>query len=192
MDAEAAVVFEKTEVLEDQAKTTFEMFFEAEASGSVMRRINVEVQGKYFSDPVMKGRMVYYTVGLISMQKEEEFFTGSHYDKLRKVYLIWLCLNPSAKRRGCLVRHRFLTEVFYPGGHYELKEPDQGIDNMGIVDICLAKGPEKQAGWMQALQVLLNVDSTPQERRRVLEENQINLSSRTYSMHTGYSTPTAL
>lgn len=178
VDAEAAVVFEKTEVLEDQAKTTFDMLFEAEAPGSVMLRINVEVQGKYLSDPVMKGRMVYYTVRLISTQKAEEFFTGSHYDKLRKVYSIWICLNPPAKRRGCLVRHRFMTEVFYPGGHYELKEPDRGMDKMGIVEICLAKDTEKQAGWMQALQVLLNVDSTPQERRRVLEENQVKLTDK--------------
>lgn len=176
VDAEAAVVFEKTEVLEDQAKTTFDMLFEAEAPGSVMLRINVEVQGKYLSDPVMKGRMVYYTVRLISTQKAEEFFTGSHYDKLRKVYSIWICLNPPAKRRGCLVRHRFMTEVFYPGGHYELKEPDQGIDKMGIVEICLAKDPEKQEGWMQALQVLLDEESTPQERRRVLEENHVKFT----------------
>ena len=49
---------------------------------------------------------------------------------------------------------------------------------MGIVEICLAKDPEKQEGWMQALQVLLNVDSTPQERRRVLEENQVKLTDK--------------
>ena len=40
MDAKAAVVFEKTEVFEDQAKTTFDMLFEAEPPGSVMLRIN--------------------------------------------------------------------------------------------------------------------------------------------------------
>ena len=43
MDTKAAVVFEKTEVFEDQAKTTFDMLFEAEPPGSVMLRINVEV-----------------------------------------------------------------------------------------------------------------------------------------------------
>lgn len=179
VDAEAAVAFEKTEVLEDKAKTTFDMLFEAEAPGSVMLRINVEVQGKYLPDPVMKGRMVYYTVRLISTQKADEFFTGSHYDKLRKVYSIWICLNPPAERRGCLVRHRFMTEVFHPGGRYELRtKPDQGIDKMGSVEICLAKDPEKQKGWMQVLQVLLNVESTPQERRRVLEENHVKLTDK--------------
>lgn len=176
VDAEAPVALEKTESLEDGAKTNFDVLFEAESPQGDMIRINIEVQGKYPKSSVMKGRFIYYTARLISTQKAEAFFSGSNYDGLRKVYSIWICLNPPAKRRGYLVRHRFMTELFAPDGKYRVEPPDENMDKVNIIEICLAKDSGKQPKWMAALGVLFDTGSTPEKRAQALEENGIKLT----------------
>ena len=137
VDVEAPVALEKTENLEDDAKTNFDILFEAESPLGAMLRINIEVQGKYQKSSIMKGRYVYYTARLVSPQKAEAFFTGSHYDELRKVYSIWICLNSPTRRRGCLVQHSFATKVIFPDGTVVTEAPDPEIDKICIVEICL-------------------------------------------------------
>ena len=178
VDVEAPVALEKTENLEDDAKTNFDILFEAESPLGAMLRINIEVQGKYQKSSIMKGRYVYYTARLISPQKAEAFFTGSHYDELRKVYSIWICLNPPADRRGCLVLHRFATEIFRPDGTVVTEAPDPDIDKICIVEICLAQDPTQQPNWMKVLSVLFNTESTPEERRKALEETGVKLTKK--------------
>ena len=178
VDAEAPVALEKTENLEDETKTNFDILFEAESPLGAMLRINIEVQGKYQKSSIMKGRYVYYTARLVSPQKAEAFFTGSHYDELRKVYSIWICLNPPAHRRGRLIRYRLAMEVFEPDGTVSVELTDQEIDKICIVEICLAKDPAKQPEWMKALSVLFNTESTPEERRKALEGNGIKLTKK--------------
>ena len=178
VDVEAPVALEKTENLEDDTKTNFDILFEAESPLGAMLRINIEVQGKYQKSSIMKGRYVYYTARLVSPQKAEGFFTGSHYDGLRKVYSIWICLNPPAHRRGRLIRYRLTMEVLEPDGTVSEELTDSEIDKICIVEICLAKDPAKQPDWMKALSVLFNTKSTPDERRKALEENGVKLTKK--------------
>ena len=59
--------------------------------------INIEAQKS--TDPVKLGyhlenRIIFYLSRLISSQKQKEFF-HSEYDKIKKVYSIWICMDAS-------------------------------------------------------------------------------------------------
>lgn len=142
-----------------------------------MLSISIEVQNKYRKSSIRE-RCVYSTARLISSLKAEAFSSGSHDDELRKEYSIWICLDPPAHRRGCLVQHSFAAEIVQPDGTVSVGAPPPGIDKVCLVEICLAKDPAKQPDWMKVLAVLFNTKSTPEERLKALEENGVKLTEK--------------
>ena len=59
--------------------------------------INIEAQNDFYPGyPIIK-RALYYCSRMISSQYGSEF-TETHYEKIRKVYSIWICPNPPKKR----------------------------------------------------------------------------------------------
>ncbi len=60
--------------------------------------INVEAQNDFYPGyPIVK-RNLYYCCRLVSSQYGTEF-TNSHYEKIKKVYSIFICMNPPNYRR---------------------------------------------------------------------------------------------
>ena len=176
VDAEAPVALEKTGNLED-AKANVDSLFEAESPLGAILRLNIEMQDKY-QKPSFRERCLRSTARLFSSLKAEAFFSESHDDELRKEYSIWICLDPPAHRRGCLVQHSFVAEIVQPDGSVSVDAPPPGIDKVCVVEICLAKDPAKQPDWMKALAVLFNTESTPEERLKALEENGVKLTEK--------------
>ena len=95
-------------------------------------------------------------------------FTGSHYEKLKKVYSIWICMNPPKNRENTITRYR-LTEEHLVG---QTVEPVQNYDLLSIVMLCLG-GPdgENYDGVLRMLDVLLSHETSEAEKRRILQDD---------------------
>lgn len=71
--------------------------------------LNVEAQNDFYPGyPIIK-RSIYYCSRLISAQYGTEF-TDSHYEKIRKVYSIWICVNPPVYRKNTITRYMIQEE----------------------------------------------------------------------------------
>lgn len=75
--------------------------------------INVEAQNNFYPGyPIIK-RGIYYCARMISSQYGT-VFTKSHYEKIQKVYSVWICMNPP-KERGNTITEYSLTEKHHVG-----------------------------------------------------------------------------
>ena len=71
--------------------------------------INIEAQKDDKTGyPIIK-RAVYYVSRMISAQKNTIFFK-SHYEKIRKVYSIWIQMNVDEKKSNTITRYRITEE----------------------------------------------------------------------------------
>lgn len=129
--------------------------------------VNVEAQNNFYPGYPLTKRGVYYCSRMISSQYGREF-TGSHYEKLKKVYSIWICMNPPRRRENTITRYR-LTEEHLVG---EAVEPVQNYDLLSIVMLCLG-GPdgENYNGVLRMLDVLLSNETSEAEKRKILQDD---------------------
>lgn len=129
--------------------------------------VNVEAQNNFYPGYPLTKRGVYYCSRMISSQYGREF-TGPHYEKLKKVYSIWICMNPPKNRENTITRYR-LTEEHLVG---EAVEPVQNYDLLSIVMLCLG-GPdgENYNGVLRMLDVLLSNETSEAEKRKILRDD---------------------
>ena len=69
--------------------------------------INVEAQNDFYPGYPLIKRGIYYCCRMISSQYGREF-TGSHYEKIKKVYSIWICMKPPQYRENTITRYRLV------------------------------------------------------------------------------------
>ena len=153
-----------------EGTVTYDIRFRAIApdSGELIGLIvNVEAQNNFYPGYPLTKRGVYYCSRMISSQYGREF-TGPHYEKLKKVYSIWICMNPPRRRENTITRYR-LTEEHLVG---EAVEPVQNYDLLSIVMLCLG-GPdgENYDGVLRMLDVLLSNETSEAEKRRILQDD---------------------
>ena len=153
-----------------EGTVTYDIRFRAIApdSGELIGLIvNVEAQNNFYPGYPLTKRGVYYCSRMISSQYGREF-TGSHYEKLKKVYSIWICMNPPRRRENTITRYR-LTEEHLVG---EAVEPVQHYDLLSIVMLCLG-GPdgENYNGVLRMLDVLLSNETSEAEKRKILQDD---------------------
>lgn len=114
---------------------------------------------------VMRG--VYYCARMVSDQYGT-VFTGEHYEKIQKVYSIWICPDPAKKRRNGIFRyHMEETAVLGTSG---VKQSD--YDLMEIVVLNLGDA-EKESGLevLNLLNVLFSATISPEEKKQRLHED---------------------
>lgn len=63
--------------------------------------INIEAQKDFYPGYPLIKRGIYYGCRMISSQYGT-IFTNSHYEKIQKVYSIWICFNPPEKRKNSI------------------------------------------------------------------------------------------
>lgn len=151
-----------------EGTVTYDIRFSAvvPVSGEVIRLIiNVEAQNDFYPGYPLLKRAIYYCGRMISSQYGTEF-TKAHYEKVKKVYSIWICFNPPKKRQNTItsysmMEHNLAGDVHEPTAHYDL---------MTAVIICLGKpGDRNYGGILKLLDVLFSDEAGYQERREVLE-----------------------
>ena len=154
-----------------EGSIVFDILFRAKAPGTdeiITLIINVEAQrnlhpkkktgGTY---PLLK-RAVYYASRLISSQKETEF-VNSDYDKIKKVYTIWICMEaPDGK--SAINRYQLKEQHLL----HRYKEPRQNYDLMGIVFVYLGNSKVKDQ-MMNLLNLMFKSKKKPTEKVTVLQ-----------------------
>uniref|UniRef100_UPI0040560606 hypothetical protein n=1 Tax=Agathobacter sp. TaxID=2021311 RepID=UPI0040560606 len=137
--------------------------------------VNVEAQNDFYPGYPLIKRGLYYCSRMISSQYGTEF-TDSHYEKIKKVYSIWICPNPPKKWQNSITRYSVKEENLIGN----VKEKKENYDMMTAVMVFLG-GSEKDnyAGVLKLLDVLLSTETNPQEKKQILEEDfQIQMTQK--------------
>ena len=137
--------------------------------------INVEAQNDFYPGyPIIK-RGIYYCARMISSQYGT-VFTKSHYEKIQKVYSVWICMNPPKARNHTITGYS-LTEQQYVG---KVKEKEEYYDLMHAVMICLGNSDDDaENDLLRMLDVLLSTNKDAEEKRKILEnEFQIPMTEK--------------
>lgn len=153
-----------------EGTVTYDIRFYAVApiSGELIRLIlNVEVQNDFYPGYPLIKRGIYYCGRMISSQYGTEF-TESHYENIKKVYSIWICMNPPKNRANSITRYH-ITEENLIGN---VKEQQANYDLMAAIMICLGKpeGKDKN-GVLKLLDVLLSTETSSADKCQILEED---------------------
>ena len=153
-----------------EGRITYDIRFVALAPGTdepIQLIINVEAQGKFNTGyPIIK-RAIYHCSRMISAQYGTEF-THSEYQKIKKVYSIFVCMTPPQKRQNSITRYR-LTEENLVGN---VKEAVKNYDLLSVVILCLGGADdENYDGVLKLLDVLLSSETGVAERRRILRDD---------------------
>ncbi|MBQ2282750.1 MAG: hypothetical protein II250_01080, partial [Agathobacter sp.] len=129
--------------------------------------INVEAQNDFYPGyPIVK-RGIYYCARMISSQYGT-VFTKSHYEKVQKVYSIWICMNPPKERNNTITKYS-LSEENCVGS---VKEEKEYYDLMTAVMICLGTQDETMENdLLRLLDVLLSSDKEATEKKAILERD---------------------
>lgn len=151
----------------NEGTVTYDIRFYAIVPGTndrIRLIINLEAQNDYYPGyPILK-RAVFYCCRMISSQYGREF-TGPQYGKLKKVYSIWICMNPPKNRENTITRYR-MTEEALAG---QVQEAAENYDLLSVVVLCLGD-PEKGDGVLKMLDMLFSNAHPAEEKRRVLEQ----------------------
>ena len=125
---------------------------------------SVEAQNDFYPGYPLIKRGIYYCCRMISSQYGREF-TGSHYEKIKKVYSIWICMKPPQYRENTITRYRLVEEYLVGEG----KEPIRNYDLLSIIMLCLG-GPDgsNYDGVLRMLDVLLSNETSEAEKRKIL------------------------
>lgn len=143
-------------------------FAVAPVSGELIRLIiNVEAQNDFYPGYPLIKRGIYYCSRMISSQYGTEFI-NSHYENIKKVYSIWICMNPPKSRENTITQYS-ITEKSLVGG---VKEKVENYDLMTAVMICLGDSDNKNySGVLKLLNVLLGTDTNQYEKRQILQRD---------------------
>lgn len=153
-----------------EGTVTYDIRFDATApkSGDLLRMIiNVEAQADFYPGYPLVKRGLYYCSRMISSQYGT-VFTASHYERIKKVVSIWVCLNPPKYRENTITEYS-ITEKSLVGA---VKEAEENYDLMSAIMICLGKpDSENYNGILKLLEVLLSSGRTPEEKVKILQED---------------------
>ncbi len=153
-----------------EGSITYDIRFRAIAPGSgeaISLIINVEAQNDFYPGYPLTKRGIYYCSRMISSQYGREF-TGPHYEKIKKVYSIWICMKPPKFRKNSITRYRLIEEPVVG----EDTEAVQNYDLLSMVMLHLG-GPdgENYDGVLRMLDVLLSDETSETEKRRILQDD---------------------
>lgn len=160
-----------TTVTEGTIYFDIRFFAVAPVSGELIKLIvNVEGQNDFYPGYPLVKRAFYYCSRLISSQYGVEFI-GSHYEKIKKVYSIWVCMNPPNNRKNIVTKYA-VSENNLVG---YVREACEYYDLMTVIMICLGrpeKGTEDEryTGILKLLNVLFSAETNQETKRRVLED----------------------
>lgn len=153
-----------------EGSITYDIRFRAIAPGSgesISLIINVEAQNDFYPGYPLTKRGIYYCSRMISSQYGREF-TGPHYEKIKKVYSIWICMNPPKNRENTITRYRLIEEHMVG----EAVELVRNYDLLSIIMLCLG-GPDGKNydGVLRMLDVLLGSETSEMEKRKILQDD---------------------
>ena len=153
-----------------EGTVTYDIRFRAIVPGSeeeISLIINVEAQNDFYPGYPLVRRGIYYCCRMISSQHGREFI-GSHYEKIKKVYSIWICMNPPKSRRNTITRYRLVEERLVG----EAAESVRDYELLSLIMLCLGRPDgENYTGVLRMLDVLLSNETSEAEKRKILQDD---------------------
>lgn len=150
-----------------EGTVAFDIRFRAIApslDGYIQLILNVEAQHDYYPGYPLIKRGIYYCSRLISAQYGVDF-PPEQYGRVKKVYSIWICMNPPKYRENTINRYR-MTEEHLVG---QAQEKPENYDLLTTLMICLGDS-DRSEGLLRLLDVLLATDIRPEAKKNVLED----------------------
>lgn len=128
--------------------------------------INIEAQKDFYKKYHFVTRGIFYGARMISSQLGTEF-TSSRYDKIKKVYSIWICMN-APKKIGNVMASFNIQKKNIIG---RLNDGRKHYDKLSVVIICLnEKTSQQENGIHQFLNVLFSENMPLPEKQQQLED----------------------
>ena len=128
--------------------------------------INIEAQRNSSPGYPIERRAIYYCGRLISAQYGT-VFSHSEYGKIRKVYSIWICSEPSAEKKNTIQRVFLDSEAVF--GNINLEKENIDLMQVLIVNLGDPDSPINNQ-ILRLLNVLLSDKTDTNAKKRVLED----------------------
>ena len=129
--------------------------------------MNVEAQKSDKTPYPLIKRAIYYVSRMISAQKNR-VFVKSHYEKIRKVYSIWIQMNVGEEKANTITKYRISEEQVI--GNVSEKESNYDLLTVMMLRLGSAeKAVDKPI--LRLLDVLLSAEMKPEEKKAILEND---------------------
>ena len=128
--------------------------------------VNVEAQKSFYPGYPIVTRGIFYGARMISAQSGIEF-KGSDYDKIKKVYSIWLCMNAPKKIGNAIAEYSFRKRDLLPG----LPDCPQAYDKISVIIIALNETVASADSFIGMINTLLSTKIPYIEKKKALEKN---------------------
>jgi len=131
--------------------------------------INLEIQNSFNAGYALIRRAEYYCARLISAQYNT-VFTGSDFDKLEKVYSIWICTSPDKAHTNTISLYKMGRSTL-AGEYTDTPKDVFDYDLMNVIMICLGESHTKECrGIIRMLHSLLVADIPAAEKKKIVRE----------------------
>ena len=128
--------------------------------------INIEAQNNFHPGYPLLKRAIYYCSRMISSQYGT-VFTKSHYEKIEKVYSIWICTMPTKKWAYTITRYRMREENLVG----QTQAPREDYDLLTPILVCLgSKQYTELKGLLRMLNLVLLDNVSPESKTKTLKE----------------------
>ena len=152
-----------------EGTVTFDIRFHAAvpvSSEQIGLIINIEAQNQFYPGYPLTKRGIYYCCRMISSQYGS-VFTGYHYEKLKKVYSVWICMDPPKSRENTITRY-FIQEGNLVGS---VQEPVKNYDLLSVLLLCPGDpASQSSEGILKLLGILLSSKIKAEEKKKLLEQ----------------------
>lgn len=129
--------------------------------------INIEAQNDFYPGYPLIKRALYYCSRMISAQYGT-VFTNSHYEKIKKVYTIWICMNPPENRANTITGYS-ISESNIIG---DVHEKTEDYDLLTAIMICLGnQNRTDEKGLLRLLDVLLSSSTDTVTKKKILSDD---------------------
>ena len=159
--------------VEDKSEREGTVFYDirftavAPSDGKPIRLIiNIEAQNNFHPGYPLLKRAIYYCSRMISSQYGT-VFTKSHYEKIEKVYSIWICTMPTKKWAYTITRYRMREENLVG----QTQAPREDYDILTPILVCLgSKQYTELKGLLRMLNLVLLDNVSPESKTKTLKE----------------------
>lgn len=159
-----------------EGKVTYDVRFHVwtpDRSGKIKLIVDIEAQKDFAPGYDIVTRAIFYSSRLISAQKGTEF-VKSDYNKIKKVYTIWICMDTPEYAKNTITSFHMKQENIVgnmPEGHFRFDIPN-------VILVCLS---DELAGETDELKLhrllgILFSDSMPVDDRKKMLEKEYDIS----------------
>ncbi len=169
-DSECISGMSEEDKLINEGTVLYDIRFFASAPGTneeIKLIINIEAQNNYKPGYPLVKRGIYYCGRMLSAQYGTEF-TDGHYEKIKKVYSIWICSNPPKDRANTITQYS-MQENFIVGNS---SEPTENYDMLSVIMINLGKNADKSSNkLLDLLNILISSELDGAKKLDIISDN---------------------